>query len=324
MNLTHVSTFRESAESISPPKPQDSLQNSNVKSIPTVEQSSELTGQTHHSTPTLENWMETTSSEHAVEHQHCSQVDFPANQAAQQDAEKDPKMNGGSGQSSLDSFGNQSPIGLLAKMLQDSSLWASSQECSLKWKTSVMKSGHLSYRLHLSERRTKDTGSSLWVHTPLAGDADVPKVAPSAIRKRDFGLRLPVFAALADAGEIYLPTPKASDHHRSKVALADLGLIYLPTPVASQNHKPLRKFCKSEKTGGKHGKMLPAVLGEMAPSLIGKRIHPHFVEWMMGFPIDWTLPDSKHLETLSSQRKSTQYLKQSQKLKEVTSDDTHR
>ena len=39
--------------------------------------------------------------------------------------------------------------------------------------------------------------------------------------------------------------------------------------------------------------MLIAMVGKIYPSLIGKRIHPNFVEWMMGFPEEWTNPECK-------------------------------
>lgn len=201
------------------------------------------------------------------------------------------KMSVGSFQSSLESSESQNPIGLLARMLEVSPVWNSFPECSLNWKTQVMKSGHTLHQLQLSERRTKDTVSSLWAPTPTANDAKNPIVNPSRFKRNSPSLAL--FAALIN-----------------------IGLIYLPTPVASQNHKPLRKFIPSEKKSS-HGKMLCGVLGEMYPCLIGKKIHPQFVEWMMGFPTDWTLTDSELLEMQSSRGKYTRSLKQSQKLKEA-------
>lgn len=37
--------------------------------------------------------------------------------------------------------------------------------------------------------------------------------------------------------------------------------------------------------------ILPGDLSQYFTLLIGKTIHPEFVEWMMGFPRQWTDPD---------------------------------
>ena len=42
---------------------------------------------------------------------------------------------------------------------------------------------------------------------------------------------------------------------------------------------------------GKHGKVLPGSLGENFESYIGKYPNPAFVEWMMGYPENWTKID---------------------------------
>lgn len=74
--------------------------------------------------------------------------------------------------------------------------------------------------------------------------------------------------------------------------ISDEERLLLPTPAASQLHKVIRKRTPSEMKG-KHGKMLVGELGTKYPCLIGKYIHPKFVEWMMGFPEEWTNPDCK-------------------------------
>lgn len=64
------------------------------------------------------------------------------------------------------------------------------------------------------------------------------------------------------------------------------GLFY-PTLTASQAGKPIRKPSPSRLLK-KHGYDLQDYLGEICPNLIGKKINPHFMEWMMGFPLYWT------------------------------------
>lgn len=69
--------------------------------------------------------------------------------------------------------------------------------------------------------------------------------------------------------------------------------------------------------------MLNGRLGELYPSLIGKTIHPLFVEWLMGFPGDWTNPDCKHSATALCLDKSSHSSMQSAELNEViTENDT--
>ena len=64
----------------------------------------------------------------------------------------------------------------------------------------------------------------------------------------------------------------------------------LATPTASQSYKKIRQLAPSE-ANGKHGKVLPGSIGEKFPSYIGMYPNPAFVEWMMGFPEDWTKID---------------------------------
>lgn len=65
------------------------------------------------------------------------------------------------------------------------------------------------------------------------------------------------------------------------------SLSLLATPTASQSYKRIRPLAPSE-ANGKHGKVLPGSLGENFESYIGKYPNPAFVEWMMGYPENWT------------------------------------
>ncbi len=70
-------------------------------------------------------------------------------------------------------------------------------------------------------------------------------------------------------GSSWLPTPMSySGKHRPGQTKLDLRLRLLPTPTATQ--------------GGDFPKQLKAYL----PT--GQVLNPQFVEWIMGFPIDWT------------------------------------
>lgn len=82
------------------------------------------------------------------------------------------------------------------------------------------------------------------------------------------------------------------------VAASDIGAIHkdkgslslLATPTASQSYKRIRPLAPSE-ANGKHGKVLPGSLGENFESYIGKYPNLAFVEWMMGYPENWTKTD---------------------------------
>lgn len=165
-----------------------------------------------------------------------------------------------------ESYGKHDPLGLLLRMLPHSSVFRNLPEYQPTLKRKVTKSGQLYYQLQTSERRTRENGVLL-LPTPAASDTRRQKVAPAAWKAHTPHLAL--FAALIQG-----------------------GYIKLSTPTASQDYKPIRPQIPSEKAGT-HGTVLPGSIGRAMPSLIGRAIHPEFVEWMMGFPSEWTNPDCK-------------------------------
>jgi hypothetical protein len=80
--------------------------------------------------------------------------------------------------------------------------------------------------------------------------------------------------------------------HNSSLSLGRLLMLKigfnLPTPLASQGDKPIRAPSPS-RIQGSHGYDLQERIGQLKPHLIGKKINPQFVEWIMGYPKDWTL-----------------------------------
>ncbi len=63
--------------------------------------------------------------------------------------------------------------------------------------------------------------------------------------------------------------------------------FYWPTITASQAAKPIRQPSPTRKNK-KHGYDLQDRIGEKHPELIGKKINVLFLEWMMGYPLNWT------------------------------------
>lgn len=73
-----------------------------------------------------------------------------------------------------------------------------------------------------------------------------------------------------------------------------------PTPAASQAHKKIRPLAPSE-ANGTHGQMTVGMMGERHPETIGGYLNPVWVEWLMGYPAEWTACEPWAMP--SSQRK---------------------
>lgn len=190
----------------------------------------------------------------------------PVSLSASQETGKGQKTLVGFGLNTSGLYEKQNPIGFLQRMLPHSLASQSSEESTPTLKRKVTKSGFSYYQLQTSERRTKGK-DVLLLPTPAATDYKRQILSNAALNARTPHLVL--FAALINA-----------------------GYIKLSTPTASQDYKPIRPQIPSEKAG-KHGTVLPASIGRAMPSLVGRAIHPLFVEWMMGFPENWTNPDYK-------------------------------
>lgn len=238
------------------------------------------------------------------------------------------KTSVGCGQSTLDSFGKPTPLGLLLRMLPLSQVFQSSGKYTKTLNPKITKSGFCRYELRMSVPHTSAPAVS-WLPTPTASDHKRAKVSPADVMRKSPGL--PVFAAI-------LPTPTTSQDYKPIremspsekngthgvmlcAALAEKGVHFLPTPLASVTD-PIRPFKAKElmrhtKGAKRFGKMLPGQIGDAMPSLIGKTIHPQFVEWMMGFPKNWTNPDCKLSAMQLCQDVCIQSLMPSQELKEV-------
>ena len=130
-----------------------------------------------------------------------------------------------SGRKCLGLSGNAGPLGLLEKMLLDSSDWAWTKY-SLIWKAKATPQGRLIFQLARSELRTSGSGYGL-LHTPTA---KANQMAPS-MAMRDNG----------SWGSSFLPTPRANEPGRTTQGygrgLAELmeGKEQLwPTPSAQE------------------------------------------------------------------------------------------
>ena len=92
----------------------------------------------------------------------------PASHSHKQVNEMERKMTVTSGHICLKLLPKSNPLGLLVKMLLESSIWYSNK-CVLTWKPKVMKSGRLLFQLSPSTPRTGGIGSGL-LPTARAGN----------------------------------------------------------------------------------------------------------------------------------------------------------
>lgn len=188
-------------------------------------------------------------------------ADFPASHSQTLDLEKERKMTAISGQKCLESFARFPRAGLWARMFADlligTGAWYSSR-CRLTWKLSAMKSNRLFFQLSPSMLPTDEIGSGL-LPTVQAIDGSGPG-RPLRMKKdmpRD---------------------PRKPGNWRGD--LKD-HIAMIPTPTA--------RDCKSAKgkTQEQRGRNNGPTLSETGMKT-GLILQPNFVEWMMGYPLNWT------------------------------------
>ena len=222
-------------------------------------------------------------SEQAYEQLTLFREDSPASRSVLPGSEEARKMTVTSGLRCLELCRNSSRVGLLARMLLESSTWHSTR-CFLTWKPCNTKQGRLYFRLVPSTPRTGETGCALWP-TVCASEA---RQGLQIRREGKKGTQI----SLSTAVRLW-PTPSASDsgrtainpiltsngtvRHRNKkggqsYARLDAVAAMFPTPTARCSQSP----CE-------HGRG-----GQDLSTSVGGQLNPTWVEWLMGFPSGWT------------------------------------
>ena len=239
--------------------------------------------------------------------------DSHANHFQSQEKEKEQMTIDTSGMKLLESSENANRSILLAKMLKvlltSNKAWYSDR-CKLTWKKKVSKSNVLLYQLQASVLgiKEKESGSSAAMYpTPTVGceeggeqseRVEQTKSGGFILRKKN-NPQMTFGAKLSDA-MIYLekkmlPTPEAGMH---KVDVSD------------KNYH-LRRLKKGKQLG------LPGVI-HLQKTGLGGKLNPNFVEFLMGYPMNWTKiepTESKHLETPLSHKSPENLEKQLSKQK---------
>ncbi len=206
-----------------------------------------------------------------------------ANHSVRPGSEKARKMTVTSGRNISGLYKKSDLVGLLAKMLLDSSVWASTK-CFLTWKVQTTPAKRLLFQLVPSTPHIEgiESGSSqeemLWA-TPNTMD-HLPQRSPEALhrlatthrkgRTRPSNLREQVDQATS----IMWPTPSATPRGPHTGAIA--GQV-----------APDGKSRVSAK-GTKWGATLETAVIIQEGTQISGQLNPMWVEWLMGFPIGWT------------------------------------
>ena len=179
-------------------------------------------------------------------------------------------------------------LGLLEKMLLESSRWHS-PIFYLSWKPVDIGQGHSLYRLAVSGPGTGVTGWQLWA-TPNTMDY-LPQRSPEALqrqakgsrkgRKRPANLREQVDPeTVARWEETYMMynTPTAQDAKNSTMPRSQQGRDSLVGDI-------MREMSAAPRAAGwQTGQASRADMGQGK----GGQLNPEWVEWLMGFPAGWT------------------------------------
>jgi hypothetical protein len=188
-----------------------------------------------------------------------SVVDSPASPSASP-ANKRPRMTTvTSGRKCAGLLHSQDPLGSLARTLQESSRWHS-MTCWLTWKACATPRGRLYFRLLPSMRDIVATEFGSLLPTPTA---------------QNYGSNQG--GGMGRVGPVRHSLPSMAKHN------------LWPTPSAGNSHSGGRL----DEWGGSRSR---AKMREMvSPSELIGPLNPTWVEWLMGFPAEWTALDASEM-----------------------------
>ena len=255
--------------------------------------------------------------------------DSHANRSVSQVNKKEEMTIDISGQKCLDSLKKSNPSSLLERMCKDlltsKTAW-SSDRCKMTWKVKVSKSNVSLYQLQASVLGTKDLESGLWA-TPNTMDYLPPRSAagtkklmeghrkgrtkPSNLREQVDPITMAMYPTPSASCQMDVVAPAETVKQNSSgwsvtrvgtgtkfgAKLNDVVNKIYNTPTT--NDAKNLKFPKSQ-TNRK------SLIGNMIKEGIpkpGGKLNPTFVEFLMGFPENWTKieqAESKVSETQSS------------------------
>ena len=204
-----------------------------------------------------------------------SPQDTHANRSVQREREKAQKMTATSGRTSSKLLHPKDPLGAFSKTFMGTSHWDSTR-CSLTWNTKATPQGRLLFQLAASTLPTKETESGL-LPTPTTQDNPQMKGNPEHPKR---GTTLGGYARM-------FPTPAAADSKGTTGGGQNSSLRthvrMFPTPTANEDAAGTPNG-KMQKMLGNH----PAVRGTTKEEWASGTLNPTWVEWLMGYPKEWT------------------------------------
>ena len=214
-----------------------------------------------------------------IEESLFSREDFPASRSVTPGSGEARMMTAISGRKCSESYKRQGQIGLLVRMLLESSAWHSTK-CVLTWKQKVTKSSRSLFQLAVSMPRTEETESGLLRGGGRCGRLQGHQAEGQTTRRN------------------------ACDHR-------DIGeqqiswVLFWPTPKANKVH-PMITDKNREKLAARNKANLEEVIAGNCNGATGQ-LNPAWVEWLMGYPMGWT--ELKDWATPSSRKSHTKSLK---------------
>jgi hypothetical protein len=199
-----------------------------------------------------------------------------------------------SGRRCAASLHSQDPLGSLAKTLLVSSQWHSTM-CSLTWKIKATPRGRLLFQLQVSALPTEETASGL-LPTPTAQSYGSNQGGAMGRRgKIRYSLD-----SMAKRG--MLPTPRCCSGDRSSgMNRTEMynALKMWPTPLARDYKMP---GMSKERLATRGPDNLTSAMRLMEGT---GALNPTWVEWLMGFPSEWTALDVSAMPSSRKSRKSS-------------------
>ena len=206
----------------------------------------------------------------------------PASRSVLPGSEKARKMTVTSGLKCCELYKNSGPLGLLVRMLLESSIWHSTR-CFLTWKTSATPARRLLFRLVPSTPRTGEIDAPL---LPMITkfDADCGDLKGKEYTGTRHAMKL------IQAAKMW-PTPRANDAEKRGAISMDKrnGLpaaVLFPTPKASDSKGSGPAGSKSAEHDFKKKNLKGTVM--YLDHVNGGQLNPDWVEWLMAFPPGWT------------------------------------
>ena len=222
---------------------------------PTHKPSSKSIGRMSQSTKTSKHSMARHTEESLF-----SQEDFPASRSVMPGSGEARTMTAISGRKCSESYKRQGQLGLLVRMLLESSAWHSTK-CVLTWKQKVTKSSRSLFQLAVSMPRTEETEYGLLRGGGGCGRLQEHQAEGQTTRRNACGHR--------DTGEQQIS-----------------WVLFWPTPKANKVH-PMITDQNRQKLSSRNKANLEEVIAGNCGKATGQ-LNPAWVEWLMGYPMGWT------------------------------------